>query len=330
MKKIWVKVDPWNKKLITTALEGGAHAVVVPPERTGDVKELGLIKTVSENGDIKWDKDVVRVEIHSAQDEERIVQLSRHKKVVVNTTDWSIIPLENLVARTGNILVEVCDMDGAMTAAGILEKGVDGLIIDHPDPLEVKKVLTEITCSDHKVPLVSVEVKRIRPVGMGDRVCVDTCTLMQPGEGMLVGNSSRALFLVHAESLENPYVSARPFRVNAGAVHAYVLGPEGRTRYLSELGAGDRVMALNAQGEVLPLIVGRVKIERRPLLLLEGSGPEGPVSAILQNAETIRLVKPGGEAISIVKLKTSDQVLAHVGGGARHFGHKIEETIIER
>ena len=30
MKQIWVKVDPWDKKLVTTALESGADAVWVP------------------------------------------------------------------------------------------------------------------------------------------------------------------------------------------------------------------------------------------------------------------------------------------------------------
>jgi hypothetical protein len=36
-------------------------------------------------------------------------------------------------------------------------------------------------------------------VGMGDRVCVDLCSLLRPGEGMLVGSFARALFLVHSE-----------------------------------------------------------------------------------------------------------------------------------
>ncbi|MBF0527617.1 MAG: 3-dehydroquinate synthase II, partial [Deltaproteobacteria bacterium] len=34
MKQIWVKVDPWNKELVTTALESGADAVVVPEGKT--------------------------------------------------------------------------------------------------------------------------------------------------------------------------------------------------------------------------------------------------------------------------------------------------------
>ena len=47
-------------------------------------------------------------------------------------------------------------------------------------------------------------------------------SLMVPGEGMLVGNFARALFLVHSECAESSYIASRPFRVNAGAVHAYV------------------------------------------------------------------------------------------------------------
>ncbi|NIQ99074.1 MAG: 3-dehydroquinate synthase II, partial [Gemmatimonadales bacterium] len=64
-----------------------------------------------------------------------------------------------------------------------------------------------------------------------DRACVDTCTRMGPGEGMLVGNSGRAFFLVHSESLETEFLNPRPFRVNAGAVHAYVMLADGKTSY---------------------------------------------------------------------------------------------------
>jgi 3-dehydroquinate synthase II len=45
---------------------------------------------------------------------------------------------------------------------------------------------------------------------MGDRVCVDTCTMMGEGQGILVGNTSSAFLLVQAETQENPYVAPRP------------------------------------------------------------------------------------------------------------------------
>lgn len=330
MKEVWVKADPWKKELITTALECGADAVIVPPNKVTSVKELGLIETVSDKGDLKWGEDVVRVDIQSAEDEEKIVKLSRERKVVVGTTDWSIIPLENLVARTSNIYVEVDDLESTRTAAGILEKGVDGLIITQRDPIKVRKIIGEIKSPDKKIELAKVKIDKVHPLGMGDRVCIDTCYLMGQGEGMLVGNSSQALFLIHAESLENPYVSPRPFRVNAGAVHAYVLVPEGKTRYLSELRAGDQVMGVNADGKTMRAIVGRVKVERRPLLMVEGRGPKGTVAVILQNAETIRLVRPESEAVSVVHLRPGDEVLGYTEEGARHFGHKIDETVIER
>ena len=329
MKEVWVKADPWRKDLVTTALEGGADAVMVAPQDVEKVRELGVIRTVSDQGDIRWEEDVVVLEIASTKDEERIVDMSRHRKVVVRTTDWNVIPLENLVARTRNIFVEVNTLSDAQMALTVLEKGVDGLVITAADPVLVKEMLALVKSQRQTLELCSLEIRSVRSLGMGDRVCVDTCTLMGEGEGILVGNSSQGFFLVHAESLENPYVAPRPFRVNAGAVHAYVLLPEGKTNYLSELKSGKKVLCINWKGEVRSLVVGRVKIEQRPLLLVEAMGPDGLVSMILQNAETIRLVGKEGNAISVVNLSPGDIVLGRVEAAGRHFGYKIKETIVE-
>ena len=153
---------------------------------------------------------------------------------------------------------------------------------------------------------------------------------MRPGEGMLVGNTSSAFFLVHAETVETPYVATRPFRVNAGAVHAYVLGPEGRTRYLSELAAGDPVLLVRFDGATQVAYLGRSKVERRPMLLVEAEADGQPISLVLQNAETIRLTRPDGTALSVATLQPGDEVLAHVTTGGRHFGMKVQETLTER
>jgi hypothetical protein len=37
-----------------------------------------------------------------------------------------------------------------------------------------------------KIPLQTATVKRVEAMGMGDRVCVDLCSLLVPGEGLLV------------------------------------------------------------------------------------------------------------------------------------------------
>jgi 3-dehydroquinate synthase II len=147
---------------------------------------------------------------------------------------------------------------------------------------------------------------------------------------MLMGNTSSAMLLVHAETLENPYVAPRPFRVNAGAVHAYILLPGGKTAYLSDLAIGGQVLVTNAKGTAHTVIIGRTKIERRPLLLVEAVSGEVPVSLVLQNAETIRLVREDGSALSVVHLAPGDTIMGCTLQGGRHFGMAVQETIREK
>ncbi len=335
MKKFWVDARPWNKKIVTTALESGANAVVVPPDCTEKVKQLGLITTVAEDGDLKLGADVVEIKIESKEDEDAAAKSSLSKLVIVETSDWTVIPLESLVAQSDGIIAKVTNSAEAQTAAQVLEKGVTGILLKTEDFSEIKKTAAALMADSEKVDLVEVEVTGIKPLGMGDRVCVDTCSNMSPGQGLLVGNAGGAMFLVHSESVDNPYVAARPFRVNAGAVHAYVRVPGGKTKYLSEIEAGVEVLIVNCDGSSVPAIVGRAKVERRPLMLVEAAaktdvGDEKKISIVLQNAETIRLVKPDGAPISIVDLKAGDRIMAHVSGEARHFGMKIQETIQEK
>ncbi len=330
MKKVWVKVIPWNKKLVTTALESGADAVMVPEGYTKKVKELGIIKTIAIDGDLKLGKDVVEYEIKSNKDEKEILKLTKSQLVLVKTKDWTIIPLENLVAQTKNLFAEAKSTSEAKTLLSVLEKGVDGVLINTTDINEIKKTVRTVQESGETISLIKAKISQVRSLGMGDRVCVDTCTSMQVGEGILVGNSSAALFLVHSESVENPYVETRPFRVNAGPIHAYVRVPDGKTKYLSELKAGDEVLVVNAKGITQRAIVGRTKVEKRPLMLVEAEVDGTNVSTILQNAETIRLTKPNGKPVSIVGLKKGDEVLVALEKAGRHFGIKIEETILEK
>ena len=146
-----------------------------------------------------------------------------------------------------------------------------------------------------------------------------------------MGNSSGALFLVHAESMDNPYVAPRPFRVNAGPVHAYTRVPGGKTRYLSELAAGDPVLIADYHGQRPGRrSVGRLKIEKRPLMLVTATVGDQEITTILQNAETIRLTDPDGNPVSVVSLKPGDKVLVAMEAAGRHFGMQIEETIMER
>ncbi|MCK4729269.1 MAG: 3-dehydroquinate synthase II, partial [Desulfobacterales bacterium] len=129
---------------------------------------------------------------------------------------------------------------------------------------------------------------------------------------------------------ETPYCATRPFRVNAGAVHAYLRVPDGKTSYLADLSIGDQVLIIDHKGRSEVGFVGRAKVEKRPMMLVEAAYKDKPLSLVMQNAETIRLTRPGGEPISITHLKAGDRVLSYLEEAGRHFGVKIEETIVEK
>ncbi|RXE55250.1 3-dehydroquinate synthase [Methanoculleus taiwanensis] len=328
MKIFWVDIRPWDKDLATTAIESGADALVV--DRAEDLRELARTTAIAPGGDLVPGEDVFEVAIVDKESEEEAVRLSRKGYVIVSTGDWTVIPLENLVAASDRIIAAVTSRAEAEIALTVLERGVAGILLKTRDPAVIREVASLVSASGGSTALIPFTVTGIRPVGMGDRVCVDTCSLLADGQGMLVGNTSSAFLLVHPETLENPYVAPRPFRVNAGAVHAYIMLPGGKTAYLADLKVGDHVAVAERGGRTTDAVVGRVKIERRPLLLVEAESGDARVGLILQNAETIRLVAEDGGAISVVDLKEGDRILGSATEGGRHFGIAVKETILEK
>lgn len=369
---VWVDVlrDPWSraKEAVTAALESGADAILAKGEYAERIRELGRIRVVgsgpgadveavgigsegdgtaplpanlAESADLARARDIKTggkpvaafVSLRGKEYERLAALLGRAcDYLVIEGTDWKVIPLENLIAELQGsgvkIIARAESAEEAEVALQTLEKGADGILV-RAEPAKVKGIAKAVAARREKIPLLAAEVKAVRAAGMGDRVCVDTCTLMRPGEGMLVGNQSSGLFLIQSEAEESPYVASRPFRVNAGAVHAYVLVDE-KTRYLSELASGDPALVVDRDGEARRATVGRVKIERRPLLYVEAEAEGRTVSAILQNAETIKLVGADGASIPVTRLKPGDRVLVRVEGSGRHFGMKIDETIVEK
>jgi len=331
MKKVWINCDPYNKDVVISGLESGAEAVVLGEQMAETVRGFGKISIVSPEGDIQPGKDVEFVDISSKEDEDAAAAVGASKILVVRMLDWTIIPIENLLARrSGEMLVEVADSVQAKLMVEILEKGVDGVLLNTTDINEIKKTCEIIHGVTENVDLMEAEIKNVKQLGMGDRACLDTCTQMQLGEGMLVGNTAKGFFLVHSETIDNPYVASRPFRVNAGAVHAYTLTPGGKTNYLADLKTGDQVMIVDTKGKTQPAYLGRNKIEKRPMMLVEATAEGNSVSLVLQNAETIRLVRPDGEAVSVTSLTPGDKVLAHIEKSGRHFGMKVEESLTEK
>jgi len=331
MKKMWVSVVPYKKEIVIAALESGAEAVVLPDGKSETVRRFGKIKTVEKTGDIRPGENVEFIDIETKGDEDKAAAVPADRIVVLRMLNWTVIPIENLLARRGkNVMVQVENSEQARLMVEILEKGVDGVVLNTNDINEIKKTAEIIQGITEKITLVTATITQTKQLGMGDRCCLDTCTQMGLGEGMLVGNTAGGFFLVHSESIENPYVASRPFRVNAGAVHAYTLSAGGKTKYLADLKAGDEVMIVGSDGKSQIAYLGRNKIEKRPMLLIEADAEGTAVSLVMQNAETIRLVHPDGNAISVTKLKPADKVLAHIEKAGRHFGMKVDETLIER
>ena len=256
---------------------------------------------------------------------------------IVVGEDWTIIPLENLIARIGeetNLIAGVTTAEEAETAFETLELGADGVLLDSGDPDEIRRTCEVRDAAEREhLDLRYAEVTTVERTGMADRVCVDTGSLMEHDEGMLVGSMSRGLFFVHAETAESPYVASRPFRVNAGAVHAYVRSPGGGTKYLAELRSGDEVQVVDTEGNTRETVVGRVKIEKRPMFRVQAEveTDEGVdrIETLLQNAETIKVHTREGRT-AVTDLETGDEMLVYYEDVARHFGEAVEESIIEK
>jgi 3-dehydroquinate synthase II len=315
----------------------GIAAVLIRGQSQRLEDDEGLREYNEMDGDFAW------VEVRGAKDLDRAVESALekdHKFVVVDCTNWKIIPLENLIGefrrRHRRIYAFMKSEGDIKLAFSILEKGVDGVVIPYPSLKASKELIAAVTSAAadhlHHVSLVKGTIKRIVDVGDGERVCIDTASQLGLGEGMLIGSMASFFFLVHSETVPTEYIPTRPFRVNAGALHSYILGVDGKTRYLSELRSGDKVQLVDKSGARRDAIVGRIKMERRPLVMIEAEvdGHEG--TAMLQNAETIRLVRPDGTPLAITEAKAGDEVLVHVAGEAkgRHFGGEVDEFIVER
>ncbi len=91
-----------------------------------------------------------------------------------------------------------------------------------------------------------------------------------------------------------------------------------------------KILTVDKEGNTKTTVVGRVKIEKRPLMLIEAEYEDIKIKTLLQNAETIRLVGEDGAPISVADLKVGDKVMIYLDKGARHFGMSIEESIIEK
>lgn len=322
MKNVIFSGIPFDKGEITLALESGVDAIIVEAEHVASVQALSKTPVLAA-------EDQPYVLLDSKADEEEAVRLLAQGRNVILKEGWEIIPVENILAQTENLAVEAASLERARLAAGILERGVKTVVVLPSAVCDLKTIVRELKLSQGTMELETATITAVTSAGLGHRVCVDTMSLMKSGQGMLVGNSSAFTFLVNAETESNPYVAPRPFRINAGAVHAYAAMPGDKTTYLEELKTGSEILIVGADGATTLATVGRCKVEIRPMLLIEAECAGKKGTLFLQNAETIRMVRADGRPVSVVDLQVGDKVLCRTDQAGRHFGMRITEDIKE-
>ena len=284
--------------------------------------------------------EVAEIDIEDFRGQEEAISLIGSAPwILVRCSDWTMIPLENLIAsskgsgtRIAAAISNEIELSGASLALGL---GVDAILVKGDlVELAIKALGTTSASLDSTVaphtPLCFARVFSVESCGLGERVCIDLTQRLNEGEGMALGSVSGMLCLVHGETVPSEYVPSRPFRVNAGAIHSYVLMADGTTKYLSELNASDEVAILSLDGSRRSAVVGRLKIENRPLLVIRYRSDEQEGQVIAQQAETVRLVKSDGGLISITDLSDDVQIAVLSDSRMRHVGIALEGGMVER
>ncbi|WP_128376444.1 3-dehydroquinate synthase II family protein [Streptomyces cavernae] len=249
---------------------------------------------------------------------------------VIHFADPTKIPLEIVLAAAesaeGKLVTVVDGLEEASIVFDVLERGSDGILFTPRSADEVFALARLLEATTPQLELSTLTVESIRHVGLGDRVCVDTCSHFEEDEGILVGSYSSGFVLCCSETHPLPYMPTRPFRVNAGALHSYTLGPDNRTNYLSEVGSGSALLAVGADGRTRRVVVGRAKLESRPLLEIRTHAEDGRlVSLTVQDDWHVRVLGPGGKVLNVTELRTGDELLGYLAADKRHVGLPIGE-----
>ena len=284
--------------------------------------------------------DVVEVSIDVPSDQDEAISLiGLVPWILVRCSDWTMIPLENLIAcsrgtqtRIAAAIDKEIEISGAAFALG---GGVDAILIPASLLNKAIRFLEDRWTKEDPPENIAIDPREARIIslesaGVGERVCIDLTRRITEGQGAATGSISGKLCLIHGETISSEYVPDRPFRINAGAIHSYILMADGRTRYMSELETGDEIAILSSPGNIETAVVGRLKIEMRPLLVVrfEISGEEG--QAVVQQAETVRFVSPTGIAVSVTDAKPGDKITVFTDYRVRHMGIPLDGRMVEK
>lgn len=255
--------------------------------------------------------------------------------LIIEFKDETNIPLELIIAEMQRYDVDVFKyvktaVDGRISG-DVMEVGSKGVLLSSDSVEEIVKLNSLASLKRRsQLEVVKAKVTKVEHLGPGERACIDTTSLLTSEEAMVIGSTSSGGLLVCSETHYLPYMNTRPFRVNAGAVHSYVWCPGDKTQYITDLSVGNEVTVVDTSGNARTVTIGRMKIEVRPLLLIEAEYEGETINAIVQDDWHIRIFDGEGNPKNATTFKEGDSILAYLCEPGRHVGVKIQETILEK
>ncbi|MCH9657358.1 3-dehydroquinate synthase II, partial [archaeon] len=188
-------------KFISQLEDEGIKTVYLDPKKTGKGKtKIQTIFPSSTANYVVLEKEAAKpkgkkvgrkFQILSNSDIENVLNISKKGLdfVIIEVKDWKIIPLENIIAKLHKIHTKIFAIaktpEEARKMFSILEVGVDGVIFSASSINEVREVM--IYLGTKSFDMKPAKITEIKEVGDGERVCVDTASMLHKGEGMLIG-----------------------------------------------------------------------------------------------------------------------------------------------
>ena len=100
-------------------------------------------------------------------------------------------------------------------------------------------------------------------------------------------------------------------------------------RRIRDFLAGERTHAVSAGGRFREVVVGRVKVELRPLRLIEARHEDVTVNVFLQDDWHVRVMGDDGAPLNLTTVTPGTGLLGYVVEPGRHVGIKVAEHISE-
>lgn len=255
----------------------------------------------------------LQLHISHAQELDSLDQLARlHGRLLLDYSAGSIRPLEKTLDALSlhDYQITVC-VDTLHTALYLAQK-YDGsqiqVTLSSRNTQPFRQWLRLQENSQRPLHLEAFEVTEVRELGIGLHARVDLCSTIHSQEGLMIGSSATRLLQI--STLPEP--SGRRhlnFAVSAGSAQSFIYADNTRLRHLSRLQSGEQIFAVNAEGRRRQVIVGRVRIERSPLIAIETRSSQGASATLIAHQDpAVCLTSQEGRLLRVTDLMLGERI----------------------